>query len=76
MNKERRKRIEQLNTKLSEAKDELEAIKDEEQEYYDNMPEGLQSGEKGEKAQEAVDCMDEGVSNLETLIDGLNDAIG
>lgn len=60
MNKERRKRIEDL-------KSELETIRDEEQEYYDNMPENMQNGEKGDTAQSNVSSLEEAINNLESI---------
>ena len=62
MNNNRRARIQALINKL-------EDIKEEEQEYYDNMPESIQAGERGDKAQEAID-------NLESTLDYLNDVTG
>ena len=41
MNKVRRKALETVNSKLFELKEELDSLKDEEQEYLDNMPESL-----------------------------------
>jgi hypothetical protein len=46
----------------------LETVKDEEQESYDNMPEGLQASEKGEKSENAI-------NNLEYACDNISDAI-
>ena len=53
MNKERRKEIEKAKSLLVEAHSILETCLDEEQNYYDNMPESLQDGDKGQAAQEA-----------------------
>lgn len=55
MNKQRRKDIEDVRARLEELRDEIEALKNDEEEYYDNMPESFQNGERGEKAQEAID---------------------
>jgi predicted nucleic acid-binding Zn-ribbon protein len=80
MNDDRRKRLDELREKLvaldnafeeltSEAsyiKEELEGIKDEEQESFDNLPESMQNGERGEKMSTAI-------SELENVIDGLNE---
>lgn len=44
--------------KMIEAREIVENCRDEEQEYYENMPESVQGGEKGDKAQEAVSAMD------------------
>lgn len=62
MNDDRRKLIENAIAKIAEGRQELEQARDEEQEYLDNMPENMQFGEKGEKAQTAID-------NLQTAID-------
>jgi flagellar biosynthesis chaperone FliJ len=66
MNSERRKKLGQATILLSEAQGKLEEAKsiietahDEETEYLDNMPEGLQSGDKGSKAQQAIDNLSE-----------------
>lgn len=48
MNKVRRKRVQDAITKIEEAKAILEDAQDEEQAAFDNMPEGLQYGERGE----------------------------
>lgn len=73
MNKERRKEINALAAKLEELaglltdiKDSVESIRDEEQEYFDNMPESLQGGDRGMVAEEAA-------SNLEQAMDALED---
>lgn len=42
MSKERRKRVAEALELISQARDILEEIKDEEQDCYDNLPEGLQ----------------------------------
>lgn len=48
MNAERRKRLSAALEQLEAAKSEIEEIQQEEQEAYDNMPEGLQESERGE----------------------------
>lgn len=52
-------------SQLEDVKGELETIRDDEQSYYDNMPESLQGGEKGDKSQEAIDALDEAISGCE-----------
>lgn len=52
MNKNRRKRIENIVEKLKECSDNLSYIKDEEDESRDNVPEGLQSSETYSYSQE------------------------
>lgn len=72
MNKDRRNQIAEVAAKLSdlealrdEIKDALEAIRDEEQEYFDNMPEGLQQSDRGYAAEEAVNQLEEAVGVLD-----------
>lgn len=74
MNKDRRKELEKALGLLSEAREILEAAKDEEQEYFDNMPEGLQSGEKGEKAENAISEIEEAISSIESAEENINTA--
>lgn len=66
MNKQRRKRIEDVEKRievLRELMEEIytaiEEIRDEEQEYLDNMPENLQSSDRYEAAESAVENLDE-----------------
>lgn len=67
MNIERRKLIAKALAMISEARNMVEQAQAEEQEYFDNMPESLQSSEKGEKASEDAD-------NLQTALDDLENA--
>jgi hypothetical protein len=67
MNDARRKQIEEVLGRISEARADLETLKDEEQDYYDNMPESFQNGQNGEKAQAAIDALDEAINKLEDV---------
>jgi hypothetical protein len=51
LNAQRRKLIEAARMKLEDAKNDIEQARDDEQEYFDNMPESMQSGEKGSRAE-------------------------
>lgn len=75
MNKARRKRLEKVLNTLQDAMSELEYIKDEEQEAYDNLPESLQESEKGETMQEYVDDIDSVISDLDSVISDLEDIV-
>lgn len=74
MNKERRKQIGEVRDKLESAKAEIEDLQNEEQEYYDNMPEGFQNGEKGERTQAAIDALEEAVTEIGTALEKLDEA--
>lgn len=73
MNKVRRKELQELYDIISEAKDRLEMLHDEE-EYKDNMPENLQSSERYERAEAAVDALDSAVTSLEEALDYIEEA--
>ena len=67
MNAARRKEIARASALLSEARTILETASSDEQDYYDNMPENFQSGEKGDRAQEVIDLLNEAVSSIESV---------
>jgi hypothetical protein len=56
-------------SRLDDARTELETAKDDEQDYYDNMPEGLQGGDKGTQAEAAVSSLEKVVNELEELVE-------
>ena len=85
MNNERRKEIDRLMERvnsllsdLSEIKDSIENVRDEEQEYLDNLPENMVDGERAEKAQAAIDAIEEALGSLddsETSLEGINTSL-
>ena len=83
MNKARRKELAQIVAKLEalealhlEIKDELQAVIEEEQEAFDNLPEGFQESERGEQMQEYIDAMESALDDLEQLdIDEVRDQL-
>lgn len=50
---------------LDEALNLLSEARDEEQDYYDNMPESFQNGDKGEAAQDAVNNLNGACGSIE-----------
>jgi hypothetical protein len=82
MNKDRRKALAgavelvgKIEADIEEAKSLIETARDEEQDYFDNMPEAFQQGDKGEAAQNAISELDEAVSQLEAAIDHVNNSL-
>lgn len=73
MNKDRRKRLGEVITKLEELQSEIQSLAEEERECYDNMPEGLQDSERGAAIEENADDLDQIDSDFESLLDTLND---
>lgn len=75
MNNDRRARIQALIDKLEDIKEDIDSIKEEEQGYYDNMPESIQAGERGDKAQEAIDNLENALSSFDEISDYLEEAL-
>ena len=50
--------------RLSKLIEELSALRDEEQDTFDNLHESFQYGSRGETMQEGLDVMDEALSTL------------
>lgn len=74
MNNERREQIESITGKLADLREQLEGIKDAEQEAFDNMPEGLQSSERGERSQEAINNLESAIYFIEEAEPNLESA--
>jgi len=76
MNAARRKSINTLVGRMQDIIDELIELKDEEQDYYDNMPQGLQEGDKGEAATENIDALEAAIGSLEDARSSAEEAAG
>jgi hypothetical protein len=76
MNKVRRSAIVKAKSELEEIYSVIEQLKDEEQAYYDNMPESLQQSEKGIIAEAAVNELDEAADNIQSAIANLDGIAG
>lgn len=83
MNRERRKTIDYLHTRLSECssaleaiRDEIDTLRDEEQEYYDAMPESLQGGDKGQAAEAAVDELQSAYDRMDEVCTAVDEVLG
>lgn len=74
MNVNGRKELEKADALLEQALEIISAIKDEEQEKYDNMPESFQNGEKGGRLQEGIDALQEAEDEITSAKDNLERA--
>lgn len=74
MNKARRKTLDGLLAKFEELKGELETVGSEERDAFDNMPESLQQGEKGQAAETAADAIDNAVSEIDSVTTSIEEA--
>lgn len=75
MNKERRKRLDEIMVLVSEACGQLEEIAGGEREAVDNLPDGLRESERGERMEEIADSLEEAVASLEELENTLGEII-
>ena len=69
MNKDRRKRLTSIAEQISVLIDMAQEVLDEEQEAFDNMPESLQQGERGEAMQDAVEAIGGLIEGMEQAKD-------
>ena len=76
MNKARRKELSKVVSELNIIKDKdalydcintLESIRDDEQDYYDNIPENLQYSQRAEDSEAAIENMEEALDLLNEL---------
>lgn len=65
MNNQRRKELRKAMELLSEARGIIESVRDEEQEAFDNLPEGIQCSSRGESMEEMISSMECAISSLE-----------
>lgn len=82
MNDTRRRRINELKTQidfvnstLKEVSKKLSSILSEEQDAFDNMPEGLQGSLRGMYSEDAIDNMEEASDKLDEVIELLSEII-
>lgn len=74
MNNTRRKSLQELIEKKEGLKLEIEELRTEEEEYYNNMPEAFQDGEKGDRAQTVIEYLDEAMTAAGDVIENLTSA--
>ena len=74
MNKDRRKAISALVEDIAKIAGQVddfrsgvESVRDDEQEAFDNLPESLQEGDRGQVSQEAIDALEEALFTLEDI---------
>lgn len=75
MNNTRRKALDEVHSRLMEAVDELQRIKDEEEDAYYNLPESLQCSERGEQMEEYIDTIAEAYQEIDEIVGNLWDII-
>lgn len=74
MNKQRRKDIaaivedlSKVSSLVTEIMEAIQSVADEESDYYENMPDGLKEGEKGQDAERANDALSTARDSIESI---------
>ena len=75
MNNTRRAQIRKALEMIEAARDILEEMADEEQECFDNMPEGLQESERGETLENNAYELTDAYETLENVMDAVTEVI-
>lgn len=75
MNKARRTKLENLLERFAEIKTEIEAVGEEEQEAFENMPENLQLSKRGQRVEGNADILYYVVDHINEIEDWLNEVI-
>lgn len=75
MNKPRRKDLERALELLGQARDIIEACRDDEQDALWNLPESFQESERGDQMQEYIDSMDDSLSYIDDVADSLDSIV-
>lgn len=75
MNKSRRKALEGIIEKIRGLKEELDDVKDEEQEALDNLPQGIQESERGEEMMNGIEVLEDAGDDLESIICNLEELV-
>lgn len=74
MNESRKKKLNALIAEIEAIRAKLDIILNSEQEYYDDLSEKSQEGEKGEESQAAIENMEGASTDLENAITGIESA--
>lgn len=75
MNAQRRKEIDRIISALEQLGQDAESVQNEEQEYYDNMPESLQGSDKGTAASDAADALQSAVDSIQEAHEYLTNSL-
>lgn len=76
MNKSRRSRLDKILEQIDDLLYDINSIRDEEEEAYENLPESIQDSDRGQAMYDAIDNLEEAINSLEEVEDYINDAKG
>lgn len=73
MNKQRRQDVKSVIRIIKNAISTLENIKEDEEDYFDNMPENLQYSMRGQDSEEFIDDMEDALEALNKSVECLEE---
>lgn len=73
MNKARREQVKKVVDYIESAYIMLDEIKDDEEDAFNNLPDGIAESERGEMMEQNVDTMDDCIRELWDIVDALNE---
>ncbi len=74
MNKARRKQLAEITEQLQELRERIELLQEEEKDRYDNLPESLQQGERGQAMEQAAEQMGTALDSIDEAVQALKEA--
>ena len=74
MNKARREQIQKVIDQLGDLRQTIDDLCSEEQDYFDNMPEGLQDSGRGQSAEAAISALEQASGSVDDAIQYLEEA--
>lgn len=74
MNADGRKELDKIIGELEDIKSRVETLQEAEQEKFDNLSEGLQQAESGQKLETAASALSDVISDLENAIGNIETA--
>ncbi|HBO8236520.1 TPA: hypothetical protein L5C36_005661 [Pseudomonas aeruginosa] len=74
MNNARRKQLAEIAEQLQELRDRIEQLQGEEQDGFDNLPESLQQGERGQAMEQAAEQMGSALDAIDEAAQALEEA--
>lgn len=75
MNNTRRAQLRRAASMIETAQYIIEEVKEQEQEAYDNLPEGLQESDRGRDIDENAYTLEMALDEIETIVDSLYEVV-
>ena len=76
MNKQRRKKLEQISGALTNLYWDLLDVKEEEEMAFDNLPDSLKESKRGQQMEEGIYTIDDWMYSLEDIYSAIDDFVG